>query len=355
MMSRAPLSVIWILGISAALGVGASARSPEESPSSLTAEASKWYAALNDDQRDEVLYEFDDDERFDLRLAPIWLEGLRRDDMTGAQWQGLREVLQTTLTPLGMQKVETVMSLENEVRRLDEESWLLLVLGRFIHGQGLYYVALFGEPKSGQPWGMRLDGHHVSLNWTVDRDGMVSTTPLFLGSQPREVPQGWERAGLRALAEEEDAGRALWKALGREQRAAAEIEFAEATGLGGRTRPLFVGEGERLDPFKPIGISSADLDPAQRQLLGALVEAYLARLGAEERAALRPAETETLHFAWAGSLDPGAPGYYRVQGKSLLIEFDNTVPEGNHVHTIVRDVNSDYGRDLLARHYDDHH
>ena len=279
--------------------------------------------------------------------------------MSDAQWQAWLAALGTTLSDRGRRKVETIMSLEREVRELDRESLLGGWLGGFFRGEHRYFASLYGAPVAGEPWGLRFDGHHVSLNWTVPRAGAVSVTPLFLGGQPREVPAGLERAGLRVLSEEEDRGFALWSALRSEQRTAAQIEFESASGFGAMRRPLFLGEGPQVSPPAPRGIARADLDPAQQAALDALIESYYGNfsdaIAAEGLAAIDAAGRDAIHFAWAGSLRPGEPGYYRVSGPTFLIEFDNTAETADHVHAILREFAGDFGRDLLALHYEREH
>ena len=58
-----------------------------------------------------------------------------------------------------------------------------------------------------------------------------------------------------------------------------------------------------------------------------------------------------MKFAWAGSDRPGQGHYYCISGPSLLIEYDNTQDEANHIHSVWRDLSYDWGVDLLARHY----
>jgi hypothetical protein len=321
----------------------------------LTQAVAAWLASLDADQRDAALYPFGDDERFDLRLAPLGLEGLRRDAMSDSQWQSWLAALATTLSPRGQQKVEAVMSNEREVRLRDAESLLGGWFGGFVRGEQRYYASLYGTPGAGTPWGLRFDGHHVSLDWTVAPAGDVSVTPLFLGGEPREVAAGGDRAGLRVLAAEEDRGFALWSALAPEQRSASELAFAHATGIAGANRPMFLGEGARIERPAPRGIARADLDPAQRAALDALIDVYLANfsdaIADARRAAIDEAGRDAVHFAWAGSLRPGEAGYYRVQGPTFLIEFDNTTEAADHVHVILREFDGDFGRDLLALHY----
>jgi hypothetical protein len=341
------------LAAAALLPLAALARA--DGAADLTAAVAAWLASLSDDLRDAADYAFDDEERFDLRLAPIGLEGLRRDSMSDAQWQGWVGALGTTLSVRGLQKVEAIMANEREVRARDRATWTGTWFGGFVHGEGRYFASVYGDPGSGAPWGLRFDGHHVSLNWTVPHASSVSVTPLFLGGEPREIPKDHERGGLRVLAEEEDRGFALWNGLRHDQRTAARIEFQPATGIAAMNRPLFVGEGAQVTRPAPRGIARADLDAAQQALLDALVATYYANfndaIAAQRLAAIDAAGRGAIRFAWAGSLAPGEPGYYRVQGPTFLIEFDNTSESADHVHAILREFDGDYGRDLLAEHY----
>jgi hypothetical protein len=323
-----------------------------------------WLTTLDPEQRREASYRFDDAERYDLRLAPIGLEGLRRDAMNEEQWAAWLAVLDTALSDTGMEKVQTLMSLEREVRERDGEGWSGPIggfVGGFVHGEERYFASVYETALGGLPGpqGLRFDGHHLSLNWTESSEGALSVTPLFLGAEPREVEATRERAGLRALGEEEDRGFALWSALRLGQRIASELPFSFATGLGGGERALFLGEGARIVPGVPEGIAYEDLDSEQRSLLDALIETYLANfdahIAAERRAAIEAAGRDPIHFAWAGFLEPGQAGYFRVQGPTFLIEFDNSTEAADHVHSIYREWNGDFGRDILAEHYAQEH
>lgn len=346
----AVLAVLAVLGIAGTLDAATPAR--------LSEAVAAWLESLDESQRDAAVYSFYDAERLDLRLAPIGLEGLKREDMSPQQWSDWLAALGTTLSESGLEKVETIMSLEREVRERDAEGWsgpLGGWIGGFIHGEGRYFASVYGEPKDDAPWGLRFDGHHLSLNWTEDGKGNTSITPLFLGGEPREVEAQRERAGLRVLAEEEDQGYALWKALSVGQRDTASLPFEFATGIGGGNRALFLGEGSKIEAGAPQGIARADLDAEQRALLDAIVHTYLSnfdeRLVAKYWAEIDAAGRDRIHFAWAGFLEPGHAGYYRVQGPTFLIEFDNTMEPADHVHAVLREWQGDFGRDLLAEHY----
>jgi hypothetical protein len=213
----------------------------------------------------------------------------------------------------------------------------------------LYFFSVFGTPSTEQPWGWRAEGHHLSLNFTVVNGTLVATSPSFFGANPANVPSG-SRQGLRVLGAEEDLARELVRSLRPDQRAIAILE-TEAP------RDIITGNAAQVDPLSPAGLSVERLDATQRALFVRVIDEYLARM-ADDLAATRRARLETtdfgqVTFAWAGSIEPGQPHYYRVQGPTFLIEFDNTQNNANHVHSVWRDFEGDFGRDLLRDHYRD--
>jgi hypothetical protein len=320
----------------------------------IRAAAARLLEALDPEQRAAATYAFDDDERLDLRLVPIFLEGLRLREMDAAQRERVRALLAAGLSPEGLAKVEAIRSLENEVRRIDEQRLVTRWLAGSFRDPERYFLALFGDPEHpGAPFGFRFDGHHVSLNFTLTAAGEVATTPLFLGAQPARVPDGWERAGLRVLEAEEDGARALYLSLDAEQRRRATLPFEAERGL-------FVGGERRLElEGEPAGIARASLGAAQKAQLDRLVDLYLANfappLAAARRAEIEREGRDAIHFAWAGQTEPGRPVYYRIQGPGFLIEFDNTEPGAQHVHAVWRDFAGDFGLDALGRHRAEHH
>jgi hypothetical protein len=199
------------------------------------------------------------------------------------------------------------------------------------------------------PWGFRAEGHHLSLNFTLVRDTLIATAPAFFGANPAEVRSG-SRAGLRALADEEDIGRELVLSL--DERQLADAIIATET-----PRDIVTGNAAQVEPLAPIGIRITELRPDQAAILVRLLDVYLGRmaepLAERRRAALERTDFDEVAFAWAGSTRPGEAHYYRIQGPSFLVEYDNTQNNANHIHTVWRDFDGDFGRDLLREHYRD--
>jgi hypothetical protein len=73
-------------------------------------------------------------------------------------------------------------------------------------------------------------------------------------------------------------------------------------------------------------------------------------LAAARLASIREAGLDEITFAWAGGPDRSARHYYRIQGPTFLIEYDNAQNDGNHIHSVWRDFDGDFGRDILREH-----
>jgi hypothetical protein len=212
----------------------------------------------------------------------------------------------------------------------------------------LYYVAVFGEPGPEKPWGWRVEGHHLSVNFTL-ADGHVAASPSFMGANPAEVRQG-EHKGMRPLAAEEDLARALAAGLAE---AGLPVLFAAEP-----PNEILTGAERVAEQLDPVGVAAADLTAVQKQALVKLVGEYLGRHRSEvadrRLAEIRDAGLDKIRFGWAGGLQPGDAYYYRVQGPGFLIEAANTQNDANHIHTVWRDLDGDFGRDFLGEHYQAH-
>jgi hypothetical protein len=305
----------------------------------MAAVATNFLAALTPEQRVKATCEFSSDERGNWNFVPMPRQGLPLAEMTPAQRQLAGRLLSSPLSQRGYFKATTIMSLEQVLFDLENQAPR--------RNPERYYVTLFGTPGK-DPWGFRFEGHHLSLNFTARGDDILASTPSFLGANPAEV-RGGPRAGLRVLAAEEDLGRQLVKSLDPKQSAVAIIS---------NTAPgdILTGAQRKAWRLEPAGLVATELTPAQREMLATLIKEYLGRNRAELAAAdWRKIEADgwgKIHFAWAGAVEAGKGHYYRIQGRTFLLEYDNVQNSANHIHAVWRDLENDFGDDLLQRHYE---
>jgi len=213
-----------------------------------------------------------------------------------------------------------------------------------------YYFTIFGTPSDTGTWGYRVEGHHLSQNYTV-AGGKVVDAPSFFGSNPAEVRQG-PRAGLRVLANEDDLGREVLTSLDPAQRKVAIVDptaYKDILTSANRKAAL---EGQ------PSGLPAGKMTPKQLEKLMALLEEYARNVPSQmagDREELIKKAGKNMYFAWSGVAEKGGPHYYRVQAPNFLVEYDNTQNEANHIHSVWRDLSNDFGQDLLKQHYQTSH
>jgi Protein of unknown function (DUF3500) len=313
----------------------------------LTTTAAELRRTLPEDLRAEALYPFEDDEREDIRFAPLLLEGVRHDALPDEAASLAEQLLALSLSPRGLEKTRQIRRNELVVAKEDAAGWVPRFLVERIRDPGRYFVALFGEPADATPWAFRYEGHHLSLNVTVKPGAVPATTPLFLGAQPRVVAAGEPDAGAAVLGEEEAAARALLAALPAALRARATLPYQDDRGLMlGQLRRVALGAG--------AGVTRGEAPPEAQAHFDRLVEGFTdlfaPEIAAARRAEIDAAGRDALGFAWAEAVEPPGAFYFRLQGPRTLIELDNTT-DGDHVHAVWHDVTGDFGDDLLAAHY----
>ncbi|SCF18366.1 Protein of unknown function [Micromonospora chokoriensis] len=298
-------------------------------------------AALDPAARDAAVHPFDDESaRRWLEYRPRPRPGASLAAMDVAGRKAAHRLLATALSPPAYAQAMAIIALEEVLDRA--EDWQ-----RGRHSAD-YWVAVFGDPAHDDRWAWRFEGHHLSVTMTVV-DGQVSPAPIFFGANPAAVRYAG-RPVSRPLGVEEDLALALLDALGPAERAAAIIADDAPADIISATR------GQVDAPLEPLGVPADRMGPTGRALLHQVVALYLDRLPPElaTREAAR-LDAGPLHFAWAGPTRAGQRHYYRVQGDDLLIEYDNTSPDGNHAHTVLRRPASDFGADILAGHHRTHH
>ncbi|MDP3073168.1 MAG: DUF3500 domain-containing protein [Opitutaceae bacterium] len=311
-----------------------------EVPAEMMAAAQHFLGSLAAGHKKQAIYPLTDAERENWNFVPLERKGVSfRDTSTTSQALGIA-LLRTGLSHTGTAQAQAIMQLELFLKELEKDT-----VGR--RDPANYLVTIFGEPAADKSWGWRFEGHHLSFNFTIVDGKHVFYAPSFMGTNPAEVRSG-PRKGERVLAAEEDLGLALINSLDADQRKIAI--FAEKA-----LTEIVTTNKKRVDPLAPVGIAATQLKPAQREQLIALLKHYLARarpeLAEETFAKISAAGLDKLTFAWAGGLDRSKQTYYRIQGPTFLIEFDNSQGNGNHIHTTYREFKGDFGHDLLADHY----
>ena len=308
----------------------------------MAAAATAFLDSLSQPLRAKAQLPFESASRTDWHYIPRDRSGLEFSQMDAPQRTAARSLMHRTLSSQGAGKVEQIMLLDNVLRDLEQ-------------GSGprrdplAFSITIFGTPGT-SPWGWKLEGHHISLNFTGSGD-QLATTPAFLGANPATVRSG-DRAGTRVLAAEEDLGRSLLRSLSPEQHAEAVVS---PTAPG----DILATPSRSPDDVDNSGLRVAMMTPPQRALVEQLLREYAGNLRHElaeqELARIHAAGLDDIRFAWMGGDKPGQGHYYRLSGPTFIIEYDNTQNNANHVHTVWRDRTRDFGRDLLKEHLEHDH
>ena len=304
--------------------------------------------ALADSTRPVATFSFDTTERSNWFFTPVDRKGLTLERMTAEGRARVDSLLLTALSPRGFATAKSIIRHEAILHAIEAAG--PPELRRWVRDSNRYYLSVFGEPNATAPWGWRVEGHHLSVNYTeLGRTGHV-ISPVFFGANPARVPSG-PQAGLRILAAEEDLARDLVKMLDAGQRKVAIFSDTAYVEIETRNDP-------KARALKAEGVRAADMTDAQRAQLRRIVDHYAGRVTAAARAhAMSDLEAGgfgELRFAWAGGTEVGQAHYYRIHGPTILIEYDNQQNNANHIHTVWRDLRHDFGGDLLAEHYRKH-
>ena len=331
--------VVLALGLLAALG-GAIVQAQRSSASSMVTAAERFLASLTPEQRQQATFPFDSPERLRWHFVPQFeRNGLTLKAMTEPQRKAALDLLRTGLSERGYTTYTQIMQLESILKVLENGR------GPVRDPEG-YRFSVFGTPSAKGTWGWRVEFHHVSLHFSIVNGTAIASTPSFAGANPAEVRDGPQK-GQRTLAMLEDTARALVAALDQNQRKTAIFNSAALN-------DIVTGNALDIDPLSPEGVKASAMTPAQRDMLMKIVDAYAGLMApdiaADRLTKIKIAGLDNVAFAWAGSIERGQKHYYRVQGPTFLIEFDNSQNDGNHVHSIWRDFNGDFGRDILREH-----
>lgn len=325
-----------------------------------------------------MLHDFDDEARVDWAYYPkesvgSTFHGVALGDVSPALQRSINRVVETGLSAHAYARASVIRAFEAVLDARERHR------DAPVRDSLRYHLAVFGEPAAEAVWGWRFEGHHLSINHTIEDDSVTATTPLFFGSNPAEVRRG-DTPVLRPCGDEEDAARELLASLDADQRSTAlisgeapidmilaDIPFVPPVARPGDPRhplPRFQRRLEAMadddkarlaiDLTTPKGIRHGDLGNEQRAFFDDLLDVYLTRipdaLATEQRRRIDGSGRGDLHFAWAGSTQRRGPHYYRIQGPDLLVEYDCVQNNADHIHAVWRNPRLDFGGDALRSH-----
>ena len=340
--------------------------------------ALRFLDSLDDGQRRTATYEFGNDERYQWSFLPdrkipltisdesdgdglprieplpgeLWVRnGLPLRDMTQPQRHAALRLMTSGLGERASKQARLIVDHEVILREWEA---IENFVGDFLRDPDRYYFTVFGDPSGDAPWAWRAGGHHIGIQFAVIDREVVSPFPLFLGANPATVRHGPAK-GMRILSAEEDLARTLLSSLddsGKRRAIVDPVAPYDILTVNYRT----------VDTTMPMsGLPYSLMSGDQRQHLVRLIRHYVTRsardIAANEWRRIESAGLDSVTFAWAGPEQRGLEHYYSVVGPKFIIEYDNTQNEGNHIHSVIRDTEHDWGEDLLSAHYanSDHH
>jgi hypothetical protein len=309
----------------------------------MAAAAQKFLESLTPEQKQKALFEFDSPERTNWHFIPLQDNKTKQSTRKGLSLQDMKEdqkklalaILAAGASEDGYKKAVTIMGLESILKGQEKS-------GANVRDPEWYFFTIFGTPGKTGKWGWRVEGHHLSINYTLDNNEVVTSTPTFFGANPATIKDG-PKKGERILPEAEDYAIGLYKSLTDDQRKIAHQDknFGEPKAQSPKS-----GMGA------PLGLASGKMDANQREMLMKLVRSYAERWHPEVAAAafkaVQDAGTDKIYFAFAGSTEAGEGHTYRVQGPNFVIEFlnaqaDSAGNKANHIHSCWRLIDGDFG------------
>lgn len=306
--------------------------------------ARSFISLLSEAQKTESVFPFDVEERYNFHFVPMKRRGITFNEMNPQQHKLALELLRSCLSKETFQKTNEIIQLEIVLKELEKRK-----PEDNFRDPGNYHFTIFGNPSSQSIWGWRFEGHHISFNFSFNRKTLVAGTPGFMGSNPAIVLNG-PMAGKQVLKQESDKGFAVINSFTSAQLKKTIIDTVAF-------KDILTFDKRQALLGKPEGIRYSELTKVQQSLLLQLIRVYVHRykhdFADKMMQDIQKEGLDNIWFAWAGYTKPkiGKGSYYRVQGPTIVIEYDNTQNNANHVHSVVRDLKNDFGGDLLLNHY----
>lgn len=334
--------VFAVAAIAVLAGVAYVNQIAETAGTKMATAAEKFLGTLDAKQKKTATFDFDNKERFNWHFVPLQdkarkstRRGLPLEAMTAEQKAAALELVRAGTSTLGYNEATSIMSLEAILRDLEKN-------GAMVRNPEWYFFSVFGTPSKTGAWGWRVEGHHLSLNFTLDKGAVAAATPAFFGSNPATVKNG-PKKGQRTLAQVEDLPKELLAALDEDQKKIA-IQTKEFPEVAEKTTAPQVGA--------PVGLPASKMNDKQKEILRKLIHSYADRMPADvartQWQQVQDAGWDQVFFAFAGSTETGKPHTYRVQGPTFVLEFLNVQADAagnpaNHIHSVWRNLKGDFG------------
>ena len=315
----------------------------------LVPTAKAFLESLNEKQLAQAKIEFDSEKRVQWHFIPMATrKGLPLMEMEAPQKELAMKLLQAVVSSVGFNKAKKIMSLESVLRQLEGPT------SHERRNPEKYYFTLFGDVGPGKHWGLSVEGHHLSLNFVMQGNKIVDSTPQFFATNPAELKDDYGpefKKGLQVLREEEQLGFEMLASLDAGQRKQAILPGEVPTEIRGAGTPQPPTEAV-------LGLKAEKLTAEQQQKLKALMTVYTAKMrpavSKERWELIENAGFEKISFSWSGGDRAGVGHYYRVEGPTFVIEFINVQPDAagnpaNHIHCVWRDMQGDFDLPLAAK------
>ena len=307
----------------------------------------RFLGALSNRSKMLAIIDFNSKERFNWHYIPKTRKGLSIFEMTQQEKSNAKNLLQVLLSPSGYATAEKIIQHEIRLKEIEESK----NISRFTRDPMLYYFTIFLSDNDFDIFGIRVEGHHLSINITIQKNNLISVTPNFFGANPALVKSGGDK-GLRILDREEDFANEIYLSLSQKQLSRAVI-YDEAP------NDLITKADFQVLVNTEIGLSVDHMSNAQIKKLYDLIEIYINRnpssFSNKLLCQVKKYPKEKIFFAWAGSPELGKGNYYRISTPSIFIEYDNTQDNANHIHSVFRYIDNDFGVNSLHAHYENEH
>jgi hypothetical protein len=329
--------------------------------------AQKLLNALGTTMQSKAVMPVNSEEQFNWHYIPTFVgslpnadklnlhkrSGVSLKEMNLDQRLAAHALLRSALSTQGYLKATAIMHLEDVLRGIEITLGRNVTEATAIRDPELYFFLFFGNPSKAAPWGWRVEGHHLSLHFSLIGNRLIAPVPAFMGSNPGVVAHG-THAGSRIFNAEEFLARELLMSFDTRQSAQALIATTAPN-------EIITKNSRKAEMGTPVGLAAAKMTGTQRDLLMRLIQEYTGNfssvLADKEFNKIKTDGIEKIHFVWAGSSESGKAHYYRIHSPKLLIEYDNSQNDANHIHTVYRHLENDFGVDMLRQHYEksDHH